>query len=88
MSSEPLAAAEIERVVVVGGGLMGSGIAQVLAGAGLEVAVVDVSEEALESTRARIERSVGRFVESGRMSGEDADELRSRLSISTDFEHR
>src|SRR5579872_2028158 len=52
----------IIRVGVVGCGLMGSGIAEVSARAGLDVAVVEVNEAALAGGRKRIETSLGRAV--------------------------
>ena len=57
----------IERVAVVGGGVMGNGIAQVVATSGLQVTLVDVEEAALDRARARIERSLARFVKSERL---------------------
>ena len=57
----------IERVGVVGGGTMGSGIAEVCARAGLEVLVVEADDAAAESARARIESSVKRGVERGKL---------------------
>lgn len=79
-------AAEIERVVVVGGGVMGNGIAQVIAGAGLQVTIVDISDEALASTLSKIERSLGRSVKSQRITQEQAEEVLARISTSTDLE--
>ena len=76
----------IEKVVVIGGGTMGNGIAQVVAGAGLEVTIVDVDDAALERARTRIERSLERFVKSERLSAEDADGVRARISTSTDLD--
>jgi 3-hydroxybutyryl-CoA dehydrogenase len=76
----------IEKVVVIGGGTMGNGIAQVVAGAGLEVTIVDVDDAALERARTRIERSLGRFVKAERLSAEDADGVRARISTSTDLD--
>jgi 3-hydroxybutyryl-CoA dehydrogenase len=76
----------IEKVVVIGGGTMGNGIAQVVAGAGFEVTIVDVDDAALERARTRIERSLGRFVKSERLSAEDADGVRARISTSTDLD--
>jgi 3-hydroxybutyryl-CoA dehydrogenase len=64
---------------------MGSGIAQVVATAGLRVTVVDLSEEALERTTARIAKSVGRFVKSGKLSREDADAALARVATTTDL---
>src|SRR5581483_8847761 len=48
------------RVSVVGGGLMGSGIAEVCARAGMDVTVVEADEERATAARARIERSLER----------------------------
>ena len=76
----------IEKVVVIGGGTMGNGIAQVVAGAGLEVTIVDVDDAALERARTRIDRSLERFVKSERLSAEDADGVRARISTSTDLD--
>jgi glycine/D-amino acid oxidase-like deaminating enzyme len=45
----------IERVVVVGGGVMGNGIAQVVATSGLRVTLVDVEQAALARARARLD---------------------------------
>jgi 3-hydroxybutyryl-CoA dehydrogenase len=76
----------IEKVVVVGGGVMGNGIAQVVAQAGLQVTVVDVAEDALERTVQRIGRSLARFVKSERLTQEEADAAKARISTSTDLE--
>ena len=76
----------IENVVVVGGGTMGNGIAQVVAQSGLRVTVVDVSEEALERALARIGRSLDRFVKSERLTREEADAVRGRIETSTELE--
>jgi 3-hydroxybutyryl-CoA dehydrogenase len=84
--SEPLPAAEIERVAVIGAGTMGHGIAQVIAGAGLQVTMVDVSDQALETALARVRRSLGRMVKAGRISEEQAEQARSRIAPSTDLE--
>ena len=58
----------IERVAVVGGGVMGNGIAQVVATSGLQVTLVDVDAAALDRARARIEKSLARFVKSEKLS--------------------
>ena len=70
----------VEHVVVVGGGgLMGSGIAQVIASAGLSVTIVDVDEDAIERGLRRIERGLEK-------AGADAGEVLARISTSTDME--
>ena len=58
---------EIERVLVVGSGLMGSGIAQVCAQSGLQVILHDVSGQALSRAVKNIDWSVGKFIEKGQL---------------------
>jgi 3-hydroxybutyryl-CoA dehydrogenase len=76
----------IDKVVVVGGGVMGNGIAQVVAQAGLHVTIVDVGEEALGRAVQRIERSLARLVSSEKLTQEEADAVRGRVATSTDLE--
>jgi 3-hydroxybutyryl-CoA dehydrogenase len=75
----------VSRVGVVGCGLMGSGIAEVAAKAGLDVVVREVDGEALAAGRARIERSIGKAAERGKLSVEDAEAALSRLRFTTDL---
>ena len=58
----------LERIGVVGCGLMGSGIAEVCARAGLDVVVTEVSEDALKAGRSRIEKSLARAVRNGKLT--------------------
>jgi 3-hydroxybutyryl-CoA dehydrogenase len=77
----------IEKVVVVGGGgLMGSGIAQVVAQAGLLVTIVEVDQAAIDRGLGRIERSLGLLVERERVTQDQADATRTRISSSTSLE--
>jgi 3-hydroxybutyryl-CoA dehydrogenase len=76
---------DVEKVVVVGGGIMGSGIAQVVAAAGLQVTVGDVAEAALERTTARIGKSLDRFVRSERLTRADADAVIGRIATTTEL---
>lgn len=71
----------ISKVGVVGGGLMGSGIAEVCARSGLDVIVSEVSDEAASAALARIEKSLDRGVTKGKLSADDADQARSRLRV-------
>ncbi len=75
----------IERVGVVGCGLMGSGIAEVNARAGLDVIVSEVSKEALDAGRARIEKSLARAVRSGKLDEAGRDAALGRLRFATDL---
>jgi 3-hydroxybutyryl-CoA dehydrogenase len=76
---------EIRRVGVVGAGLMGSGIAEVCARAGLDVLVTEVGQDALDSGRKRIESSLGRGVRHGKLTEQDRDEALGRIRFSTDI---
>lgn len=76
----------MERVGVVGCGLMGSGIAEVCARAGLDVAVVEAHPEALEAGAARIETSLGRAVRAGKLDEAERDSALGRLSFSTELD--
>ena len=76
----------IEKVGVVGCGLMGSGIAQIAAQAGCTVVVREVSEERLNKGLASIEKSLNKFVEKGTLSLADRDAARGRLRGTTKLE--
>jgi len=74
---------EINRVGVLGCGLMGSGIAQVAAMAGYETVTRDVAKEIGERARSGIEKSLAKFVEKGKLSAADRDAALKRLSFTT-----
>ncbi len=76
---------EIERVGVVGCGLMGSGIAEVCARAGLDVVVNEVSDDALAAGRARVEKSLSRAVRSGKLSEDERAEAFGRIRFTSDL---
>jgi len=75
----------IERVGVVGCGLMGSGIAEVCARAGLDVMVREISSEAAEAGRSRLLKSLDRGLSSGKLTEEGRDRAVDRLSFTTDL---
>ncbi|MBA2793640.1 MAG: 3-hydroxyacyl-CoA dehydrogenase family protein [Thermoleophilaceae bacterium] len=76
---------EIKKVGVLGAGLMGHGIAQVAAQAGYDVVLKDIDASQLEKGMGRIEKQLGRAVEKGRMEQSEADEVRGRISDTTDY---
>ncbi len=76
----------MSSVVVVGAGLMGSGIAQVAALAGHEVVLHDVSDAATSRGRAAIEGSLDRMVARGRVGGEQAADALAHLATTTDLD--
>ncbi|WP_170155934.1 3-hydroxybutyryl-CoA dehydrogenase [Umezawaea tangerina] len=75
---------DIQRVGVVGSGLMGSGIAEVCARAGLDVLIAEVDLGATEAAKARIATSLGRGVRSGKLSESDRDAALDRMRFTTD----
>lgn len=77
---------KIERVGVVGCGLMGSGIAQVAAQAGCRVTVREVNEELLEKGMGRIRKFLDGGVQKGKIAKEDADAVLGRLRGTTALE--
>ena len=76
----------IEKVGVVGCGLMGSGIAQVAAQAGCQVTVREVSQQLLDKGLQGIDKNLARLVEKGTLSAADRDQVRGRLRGTTNVE--
>ncbi|MCV0403003.1 MAG: NAD(P)-binding domain-containing protein [Chloroflexi bacterium] len=70
----------IERIYVIGAGLMGHGIAQVSAAAGKQVTLADRTMEMAEKGKARIGANLARQVEKGKLEASDADELLARIT--------
>src|ERR1700686_816131 len=75
----------MERIGVIGCGLMGSGIAEICARAGADVMVIERNADALAQGQARVERSLERAVASGKLPEDDANRARGFLSFSEDF---
>jgi 3-hydroxybutyryl-CoA dehydrogenase len=73
----------IEKVGVVGCGLMGSGIAQIAAQAGCHVVVREVSQSALDKGLQSIEKNLQRIVDKGTITAADRDAARGRLKGTT-----
>jgi 3-hydroxybutyryl-CoA dehydrogenase len=76
----------IKTVGVVGAGTMGSGIAQVFAQAGFTVRLIDVAQPMLDRARAAIEKSLGKFVEKGKLAGAARDAALGRILPGTSVE--
>src|SRR3954451_14477659 len=73
-----------QHLGVVGGGSMGSGIAEVGAKAGCTVTVVDVDNRALEAARQRIEVSTDRAVVRGKLTPQDRETALGRIAFEVD----
>jgi len=74
----------IEKVFIVGSGLMGSGIAQVCAQAGIRVFINDIGQEILDQALKNISWSLGKFIEKGKLK-ESLETIMGRIKIGTDF---
>ncbi|HEY4551983.1 MAG TPA: 3-hydroxybutyryl-CoA dehydrogenase [Bacillaceae bacterium] len=75
----------IKKVMVVGAGQMGSGIAQVCAQAGYTVYLNDLRKELVEKGLGGIQKNLGRQVEKGRMNDDEKTAVLDNLTVSTDL---
>ena len=75
---------DMQKVMVVGSGLMGSGIAQVCAQAGIDVLLNDVSQTALKKALENIEWSLGKLIEKGILK-ENRETILSRITAIQDL---
>jgi 3-hydroxybutyryl-CoA dehydrogenase len=76
---------EINKVGVLGCGLMGHGITQICAQAGWDVVVREASQDKLDGGIAKIEKQLGRAVEKGKVEQGDADAVRGRIQGTLDY---
>jgi 3-hydroxybutyryl-CoA dehydrogenase len=74
-----------ERVGVIGGGLMGSGIAEVFARTGSLVVVHEIDAPTAEAAMSRIDTSLARAVERGKLEPTERDAVSKRITVSTDL---
>ena len=77
---------QIKKVGVIGAGTMGNGIAQVFTQSGFDVHLVDAAPVALERARGTITKSLGKFVEKGKLTAETRDAALARLTTGTEIE--
>jgi 3-hydroxybutyryl-CoA dehydrogenase len=77
---------KFERVAVVGAGTMGNGIVQTFASHGVQVTMIDLSEDALTKGRAAIEKSLARFVKKEAIDQATADQIMGRITTSAKLE--
>ncbi|MEJ2185901.1 MAG: 3-hydroxyacyl-CoA dehydrogenase NAD-binding domain-containing protein, partial [Gemmatimonadota bacterium] len=77
--------AKIGTVAVAGCGLMGSGIVEIAARSGYETWVREVNGELLDKGRQRIQKSLDRAVEKGKLEADARDEALARLRTTTEL---
>jgi len=76
----------ISRILVVGAGQMGAGIAQVAAQAGMAVTLTDISVDYARRGLDRISKALSRLVDKGRLATEEKDSILSRIAVAPDLE--
>jgi 3-hydroxybutyryl-CoA dehydrogenase len=76
---------DIKRIGIVGSGTMGAGIAQTAASAGFEVVLNDIGMEYLERAVKKIDKSLSKLIEKGKIK-EDKGEILSRIQATSDIE--
>jgi 3-hydroxybutyryl-CoA dehydrogenase len=75
--------ANIKKVGVIGGGLMGSGIAQVCAAAGFPTVVREISEDLCARSRQSIEKTLAKGIERGKVTADERDKTLGNLRFAT-----
>ena len=76
---------KIQKLGIVGGGQMGSGIAEVAARSGSEVLIMEVEAAFAERSRERLVRSLDRGVERGKLTEDERDAALGRVGYTTDL---
>ena len=76
---------DVKKPFVVGAGIMGAGIGQLCAQNGLDVTVIDISDEIVEKARNKVVRGLQGRVEKGKISQEDMEAVLSRMNWGTDL---
>jgi 3-hydroxybutyryl-CoA dehydrogenase len=76
----------IDCVAIVGGGFMGTGIAETVAVAGLPVVLRDVDQASLDRARGRLDTSLNRAVQGGKLDAAHADVARQRIELTTSLQ--
>ena len=77
---------EIKKIMVIGSGQMGSGIAQVMAQAGYDVILNDIKEEFVQRGFTKIEKGLTREVEKGRKTEAQKQRILAHFTLSTDIQ--
>jgi 3-hydroxybutyryl-CoA dehydrogenase len=77
---------DVEKVGVIGGGLMGSGIIEVAARAGLDVIGIEISPDAAEAASERVEGSLRKAETRGKIESSEVDAVLGRIRFETDLQ--
>lgn len=77
---------EVKKCFILGAGIMGTGIAQLMAQKGIEAILVDLDEAIVKRSLANIEKGLQKRVEKGKMSEEEVKDILGLIKISTKME--
>lgn len=77
---------EVKKIAVIGGGFMGSGIAQAMAAAGFEVVLHDITDTAVKKGIGSIEKHLSASVEKGKLGGQEKAAILGRIIPTTSLE--
>ena len=75
----------MQKIGIIGAGIMGSGIAQTVAGKGMDVVLCDIDQAIAEKGKAGIEKGLSRLVAKGKMDEADAAALLARITPAGDY---
>lgn len=76
---------ELNRIAVMGAGMMGTGIAQVVAMGGYPVSVRDIASDLLAKSKTKIEKKLKELVDKGKLSEQDAKNVSNRMTFAEDL---
>jgi 3-hydroxybutyryl-CoA dehydrogenase len=76
---------EINKIAILGAGIMGSGIAQVASMSGFQVVVRDVKDDFLESGRSKVEGSLQRMVKKEKITDDESRKIQDNIKWTTDI---
>ena len=74
-----------QKIAVIGAGIMGNGIAQVISTAGFSVSLRDIEQKYLDNALGKIKESLSRFVKKGKLSDADLESILKRIHLTTDL---
>ncbi len=75
----------MKKISIIGAGTMGTDIAQVFAQKGYEVVIRDITEEIINKSSAKMEKSLARLVEKGKLAAEDKQKLQAQITFTTEL---
>jgi len=76
---------ELNRIAVMGAGLMGTGITQIVAMGGYTVSIRDIAADFLNKSKTRIDKKLKELVDKGKLSEQDAKGIWSRMTFTEDL---